>query len=78
MATNFTQEQINLIKRMRGGEPLSSSKTSGQFWIDSYEMVKTSTARGLMAMGIIKEDTDVADNYSTFYKLTEHGLTTKI
>lgn len=74
----LTAEQIKIIKRMRGGESLSASKTSGQFWMDSYDMVKNAAAKGLIATGMIAEDTGTVDNYSTFYKLTERGLTTKI
>lgn len=74
----LTGEQIKIIKRMRGGESLSASKTSGQFWMDSYDMVKNPAAKGLIASGMIAEDTGSVDNYSTFYRLTERGLTTKI
>lgn len=74
----LTGEQIKILKRMRGGESLSTSKTSGPFWMDSYDMVKNAPAKGLIATGMIVEDTSIADNYSTFYKLTERGLNTKI
>lgn len=80
METNtiLTDYQKKLIKRMRASEPLTKSKTSGQFWIDSYEKVKPAAANGLISTGMIVEDTSVNDTYSIFYKLTERGATVKI
>jgi hypothetical protein len=80
METNtiLTDYQKKLIKRMRSGEPLTKSKTSGQFWIDSYEKVNTAPANGLIATGMIEEDSTIEDAYSIFYKLTERGASVKI
>lgn len=75
---SLSEEQKKIIKRMRSGEVLSCSKTSGQFWIDNYDLAKNSDCRGLIALGMIAENTGITDNYSIFYALTERGSNEKI
>jgi len=65
----LSDNQIAIIRRMKKGEPLTRSKDSGLFWIDTYDQVKSNVANSLIYLNIIQEDTDKRDNYSVFYKL---------
>ncbi len=75
---NLDNAQVELLKRMRGGDVLTCSRTSGAFWIDSYEQVGAGTAKSLMLTDMVVEDFSANDSYSVYYKLTELGKTIKI
>ena len=65
----------SLIRRMRRKEPLTSTRASGQFWIDTYDIVINSTAKELLLADIIAVDDESSDVSNISYELTETGKT---